>query len=92
MAQRALSRKAIYSNNWRKQKSRVQRVYVRIANARSDYLHKISNTISKNHAVLCIEDLRVSEMSQSDSARAKRGLNKSILDQGWFEFRRQLGI
>ncbi|WP_443112285.1 zinc ribbon domain-containing protein [Cupriavidus sp. IDO] len=25
------------------------------------------------------------------NVRAKSGLNKSILDQGWFEFRRQLG-
>jgi putative transposase len=89
-AQRALSRKTKYSNNWKKEKGRVQRIYVRIANARSDYLHKISNTISQNHAVVCVEDLRVSAMSQSDSAPAKRGLNKSILDQGWFEFRRQL--
>lgn len=89
-AQRALSRKTKYSSNWRKEKSRVQRIHVRIANARGDYLHKISNAISQNHAVVCVEDLRVSAMSQSDGARAKRGLNKSILDQGWFEFRRQL--
>jgi putative transposase len=51
-AQRSLSRKTKYSNNWRKQKSRVQRIYIRIANARSDYLHKISSTISQNHAVV----------------------------------------
>ncbi len=98
-AHRSLSRKAKYSNNWRKEKFKVQRIYVRIANARRDYLHKISSAISKNHAVVCIEDLQVSAMSQSAathsgyvirSARAKRGLNKSILDQGWFEFRRQL--
>jgi putative transposase len=99
VAQRSWSRKIKYSNNWRKEKSRVQRIYVRIGNARRDYLNKVSTTISQNHAVVCIEDLRVSDMSQSasaggdraaGSARAKRGLNKSILDQGWFEFRRQL--
>jgi putative transposase len=98
-AHRSLSRKNKYSNNWRKEKFKVQRIYVRIANARRDYLHKISTTISKKHAVVCIEDLQVSAMSQAAatqtgyvfrSARAKRGLNKSILDQGWFEFRRQL--
>jgi putative transposase len=98
VAQRSLSRKIKYSNNWRKEKSKVQRIYVRIGNARRDYLNKISTTISQNHAVVCIEDLRVSDMSQSRasgdrvvrSPAAKRGLNKSILDQGWFEFRRQL--
>jgi putative transposase len=89
-AQRSLSRKTKYSNNWRKEKARVQRIYIRIANARSDYLHKISNTISQNHAVVCVENLRVTDMSQSSRAAAKRRLNKSIPDQGWFEFRRQL--
>ena len=95
-AQRSWSRKARYSNNWRKQKSKVQRIHVRMGNARRDYLHKISTTISKNHAVVFIEDLKVSEMSAARDARytgsagAKRGLNKSILDQGWYEFRRQL--
>jgi putative transposase len=99
IAQRRQSRKIKYSNNWRKQTKRVQRIHVRIGNARRDYLHKISTTISQNHAIVCIEDLKVSEMSQSPtadpvrvsgSAKGKRGLNKAILDQGWYEFRRQL--
>ncbi|MBP7493567.1 MAG: transposase, partial [Rhodoferax sp.] len=56
-------------------------------------------TISQNHAFVCIEDLRVRNMSKSatgdtekpgKNVRAKSGLNKAILDQGWFEFRRQL--
>jgi putative transposase len=68
-------------------------------NARGDYLHKATSAISKNHAMVCIEDLRVKNMSKSAAGtaenpgqcvRAKSGLNKSILDQGWFEFRRQL--
>jgi putative transposase len=98
IAQRRQSRKIKYSNNWRKARKRVQRIHVRIGNARRDYLHKISTTISQNHAIVCIENLRVSAMSQSSTAtvraiggaKGKRGLNKSILDQGWFEFRRQL--
>ena len=70
-AQRALNRKTKYSSNWRKEKSRVQRIYVRIANARGDYLHKISNAISQNHAVVCVEDLQVSAMSKSDGEAAR---------------------
>jgi len=95
-AQRSMARKTKYSNNWRKEKVRVQRIYVRIGNARRDYLHKISTAISQNHAVVCIEDLKVSAMSQRatrdqvPSVSGKRKLNKAILDQGWFEFRRQL--
>ncbi|SDD57559.1 putative transposase [Cupriavidus sp. YR651] len=98
-AQHQLSRKTKFSRNWRKAKTRVQRIHVHIANARRDFLHKATTTISKNHAMVCIEDLKVGNMSRSSSGnatrpgrcvRAKSGLNKAILDQGWFEFRRQL--
>lgn len=98
-AQRAMSRKTKFSNNWKKAKARVQRIHIRIGNARRDYLHKTTTTISQNHAMVCIEDLQVRNMSASaagtveapgTNVRAKSGLNKAILDQGWFEFRRQL--
>ncbi|WP_423758253.1 RNA-guided endonuclease InsQ/TnpB family protein [Burkholderia sp. NLJ2] len=98
-AQQAVSRKVKFSNNWKKAKTRVQRIYARIGNARRDYLHKATTTISQNHAMVCIEDLQVRNMSKSaagstvqpgKNVRAKSGMNKSILDQGWFEFRRQL--
>ncbi|WP_197471698.1 RNA-guided endonuclease InsQ/TnpB family protein, partial [Methylomonas koyamae] len=98
-AQRAMSRKQKFSNNWKKAKANVQKIHARIGNARRDYLHKATTTISKNHAMVCIEDLQVRNMSKSASGttetpgknvKAKSGLNKAILDQGWYEFRRQL--
>jgi putative transposase len=49
-----------------------------------------SHTLLAKATRLCVEDLRVSAMSKSDGPAAKRRLNRSILDQGWFEFRRQL--
>ena len=97
--QRAMSRKTKFSNNWKKAKAKVQKLHARIANVRRDFLHKTSTTISQNHAIVCIEDLQVRNMSKSAAGsseapgrnvKAKSGLNKSILDQGWFEFRRQL--
>ena len=97
--QRAMSRKTKFSNNWKKAKAKVQKLHTRIANVRRDFLHKCSTTISKNHAIVCIEDLQVRNMSKSAAGsseasgrnvKAKSGLNKSILDQGWAEFRRQL--
>ncbi|MGI1411279.1 RNA-guided endonuclease TnpB family protein, partial [Escherichia coli] len=66
---------------------------------RRDYLHKVTTTVSKNHAMIVIEDLKVKYMSKSAAGtishpgrnvRAKSGLNRSILDQGWYEMRRQL--
>ncbi|MBY4867806.1 transposase [Burkholderia sp. Bp9017] len=98
-AQRAMSRKVKFSRNWKKAKARIQRIHARIGNARRDYLHKATTTISQNHAMVCIEDLQVRNMSRSAAGnsdapgrnvQAKSGLNKAILDQGWFEFRRQL--
>ncbi|MBC3871479.1 RNA-guided endonuclease InsQ/TnpB family protein [Undibacterium oligocarboniphilum] len=97
--QRAMSRKVKFSNNWKKAKTNVQRIHTRIANARKDFLHKASCQISQNHAMIAIEDLRIRNMSKSargnseqhgKMVKQKSGLNRSILDQGWFEFRRQL--
>ena len=97
--QRRMSRKVKFSQNWKKAKARVQKMHSRIANARKDFLHKTSTTISQNHALVCIEDLQVRNMSRSSKGtveqpgkkvRQKAGLNRAILDQGWGEFRRQL--
>jgi len=98
-AQRSLARKTKFSSNWKKAKAGVQKIHSRIAQARRDYLHKASTAISQNHALVFVEDLQVRNMSKSaagnieapgKNVRAKSGLNKAILDQGWSEFRRQL--
>ena len=97
--QRAFSRKVKFSQNWKKQKSKIGKLHQTIANIRKDYLHKTTTIISQNHAMIVIEDLQVKNMSKSASGnlnkpgrhvKAKSGLNRSILDQGWFEFRRQI--
>ncbi len=99
MLQRQLSRKVIFSASWQKQKKKIQRLHSHIANIRRDYLHKVTSEISKNHAMIVIEDLKVCNISKSAKGtaerpgrniRAKSGLNRSILDQGWYEMRRQL--
>lgn len=97
--QRQMSRKLKFSNNWGKGCARLQKLHTKIANIRRDSLHKTSHEISQNHAIVVIEDLPIRNMSKSAAGTAdspghnvssKSGLNKSILDQGWFEFRRQL--
>jgi IS605 OrfB family transposase len=98
--QRKLARKQKGSENWKKQKQRISRLHHTISNVRSDFLHKLTTEVSKSHAKVYVEGLNIRGMSASArgtkeepgrNVRAKAGLNKSILDQGWFEFRRQLG-
>ena len=94
-AQRKLKNKVKFSNNWKKQQQIIAKLHSKIANCRKDRLHWISNRISKNHAMIVLEDLKVSNMSKSAkgtqeepgrNVKAKSGLNKSILDQGWSMF------
>lgn len=97
--QQQLSHKKKFSQNWLKSKRKVSKLHHQIANTRKDYLHKISHAISQNHAMIYIEDLKVSNMSKSAkgsqeqlgrNVKAKSGLNRTIRDQSWYEFRRQL--
>ena len=91
--QRRMARKTKFSSNWKKEKAKVQKIHTRIAHCRQDFLHKATAAISQNHALVCIEDLQVGNMSKSakgKNVKAKTGLNRSIMDQGWYEFRRQL--
>ncbi|KGQ24370.1 transposase [Gallibacterium anatis] len=97
--QKRLKNKVKFSQNWQKLKAKIAKLHHKIANCRKDFLHKISTQISKNHAMIYIEDLQVANMSKSakgtaaqhgKNVAAKSGLNRAILDQSWFEFRRQL--
>jgi len=97
--QRKLAKKTKFSANWHKQKAVMTRLHTRIADTRKDFLHKASTRISKNHAMIVVEGLKISDMTKNSKGTAdnpgkkvaqKSGLNRSILDQGWGEFRRQL--
>ena len=98
-AQQALSRRVKFSQNWKKQQARISRIHTKIAHCRYDFLHQHSTQISKNHAVIVLEDLQIRNMSRSAkgtveepgrNVAAKSGLNKAILDQGWGMFRRMV--
>lgn len=98
--QRQMAKKVKFSSNWKKAKAAVTKLHIHIANIRRDFLHKSSTWLSQNHACVVLEDLQVKNMSRSakgtvdepgKNVRAKSGLNRSILDQGWGEFARQVG-
>lgn len=98
-AQKLLARKQKFSNNWKKQKQVVSKLHIKIADARNDFLQKQSTILSKNHAVIVAENLKIKNMSSSakgdvespgKNVKAKSGLNKAILDQGWSAFLRMV--
>jgi len=98
--QRRVERKIRFSKNWRKEQAKIARIRARIRNIRVDFLHKSSTTICKSHAYVAMERLQLVSMTKSakgsvehpgSNVRAKSSLNRRILDQGWGEFRRQIG-
>ena len=82
--QRILSRRTRGGSNWYKQRIRVARIQEKIANARRDYLHKISTEIVKNHDIIGIEDLQISNMLKN------RTLSKAISEVSWSKLRTML--
>lgn len=97
--QRAMARKQKFSRNWIKAKAKLAKLHLGVANSRKDFLHKLTTEQTKTHSLISIEDLKVANMSRSaagtiespgSNVRQKAGLNRSILEQGWTEYRRQL--
>ena len=63
---------------------KVARIHEKITNARTDYLQKISTEIIKNHDVIGMEDLQVSNMLKN------RKLAKAISEVSWSQFKTML--
>lgn len=94
--QKRLAKKVKFSSNGRKLKEKITRLHTKIARIRRDKLHKVSTALSKNHAVIVLEDLQIKNMTKSAKGDAdnpgkqvaqKAGLNRAILNQGWGMFK-----
>jgi putative transposase len=80
-AQKVMSRRTIGGANWYKAKRKVARIHEKIAYTRKDYLDKISTEIVKNHDIIGIEDLSVSNMLKNHL------LAKAISKVSWSQFK-----
>jgi putative transposase len=83
-AQKTLSRRQKGSNNRAKARHQVAKVQASIADARKDFLHKLTTQLVRENQVIAVEDLAVGHMVKN------RSLARSISDAGWGELVRQL--
>lgn len=97
--QQALTRKKKGSKNRRKARGRLARCHAKAVAIRRDFLHKATTALVEQHELIAVEDLRVQQMTRSSSGtsdrpgkcvKRKRGLNRTILRQGWALARRML--
>ncbi len=100
--QRRLARQEKGSNRRKKTKSRIAKAHLKIGNRRLDFIHKATFSLCQNQSYqgFILEDLKIKNMSRApraqvrpngkgfevNGARAKAGLNRSILEQGWSKF------
>lgn len=83
--QRQLSRKVKGSRNYYKKLRQVNKLHRKIANCRSDFLHKLALAYARTFDVVCVETLNMRAM-------ANKGfhMGKSTYDNGWGFFLRVL--
>ena len=83
-AQQALSRKTRGSKRRAKARAKFARIHARIANCRSDTLHKLTTMLAQTYSDISIEDLNVAGMVKNHH------LAKAVSDASFSELRRQL--
>lgn len=86
-SQRNVASKERGSKNRQRAKKRAARVAAKVANERRDFAHKAARGLLASYDTIGVEDLRVNNMMAKGKGRSKSGLNRSIADAGWSQFR-----
>ena len=82
--QRQLSNKQKGSNNRKKARIKLAKLYKKINDRKQYYLHAVSNSLIDENQVICMEDLNVKGMVKNHN------LAESICEMNFGEFRRML--
>ena len=82
--QRNLARKQKGSKRREKARLRVAKVYAKVKDTRTDFLHKLSTKLIRENQTVILEDLNTSGMMKNCR------LSRAISDLGWHSFRTML--
>ena len=89
-SQRQLARKQPKSRGRAEARRRSARIEGRVARQRTDWQHKTARKLVETYDRIGVEALAVKNLSARGRRRGKRGLNRSIGDAAWGQFRRTL--
>lgn len=97
--ERKKARQVRGSNRYRVTCTAIAQLRARAARRRGGACHELTTSLVEANVLIAIEDLRIRSMTRSargtveepgTGVAQKRGLNRSILEQGWGEIARQL--
>jgi putative transposase len=77
-----LSRKVLKSRNWYRAKKALQAHYAKLKNCRTDFAHKLSTQVVKNHDIIGVENLSITSLLQA----GRTTIARNIADVGWRRF------
>lgn len=98
-AQRALSRRKLGSARRTKARQVASGLKAKQTRVRREWQHKTTTEIVSKYGYVAVEELKTKNMTRSakgtaeepgKNVKAKSGLNREILNVGWFEIQRQL--
>lgn len=76
--------KKVFSNNYMKQKERLDKAYGKLKNIKLDYEHKVVSILAKNYKSICIEDLTIKTMHKN------KNIARRLQNVSFYRIRRQI--